>query len=127
MILPTISIFGLLGNFASILVLRSYHLDMKVRLKIRNKLLKPMINIFQVTFRHILVMMAIFDTMFVLCMIISFSLPLTWETWKASVHPYLFPWVSPILQISLNGSIWSTVAIAMERFLSITHEPGAGR
>ena len=100
---------------------------MKVRLIISSKLKIMIIMIIQVTFRHILVMMAIFDTLFVLCMIVSFSLPLTWETWKITVHPYVFPWISPILQISLNGSIWSTVAIAMERFISISNAPAAGR
>ena len=37
------------------------------------------------------------------------------------VHPFLFPWLSPILQISLNGSIWATVSVAIERFISIVH------
>ena len=31
------------------------------------------------------------------------------------VHPHLFPWFLPIIQISLNGSIWSTVSVTVER------------
>ena len=31
------------------------------------------------------------------------------------VHPHVFPWFLPIIQISLNGSIWSTVSVTVER------------
>ena len=31
------------------------------------------------------------------------------------IHPHLFPWFLPIIQISLNGSIWSTVSVTVER------------
>ena len=40
---------------------------------------------------------------------------------QAIVHPFLFPWLSPLLQISLNGSIWATVSLAIERFISNVH------
>ena len=36
-------------------------------------------------------------------------------------HPFLFPWLLPLLQISLNGSIWATVSVAIERFISVVH------
>ena len=28
---------------------------------------------------------------------------------QAWVHPHLFPWLLPFIQISLNGSIWSNI------------------
>ena len=34
------------------------------------------------------------------------------------MHPHLFPWFLPIIQISLNGSIWSTVSVTVERCLN---------
>ena len=39
------------------------------------------------------------------------------------VHPHLFPWFLPIIQISLNGSIWSTVSVTVERYkiISLIH------
>ena len=37
------------------------------------------------------------------------------------IHPHLFPWVLPIIQISLNGSIWSTVSVTIERYVSVVH------
>ena len=33
------------------------------------------------------------------------------------VHPHVFPWFLPIIQISLNGSIWSTVSVTVERLM----------
>jgi hypothetical protein len=72
-------------------------------------------------------MLAMFDTVFVFCMMISFSLPLIWGKWKEEVHPYMFPWILPFIQISLNGSIWSTVAVAVERFVSVIHPQQVGR
>ena len=79
------------------------------------------------TFRQILIMLAMFDTVFVTCMVISFSLPVLCERWKEEVHPYIIPWILPAIQISLNGSIWSTVAVAVERFVSVIHPQQAGR
>ena len=37
------------------------------------------------------------------------------------VHPHLMPWTLPLVQISLNGSIWSTVTVTLERYLTIVH------
>jgi hypothetical protein len=33
----------------------------------------------------------------------------------------VFPWLFPFMQISLSGSIWSTVSVSVERFLSVVH------
>ena len=37
------------------------------------------------------------------------------------VSPRLFPYLMPWVQISLNGSIWSVVSVAWERFTSIVY------
>ena len=42
--------------------------------------------------------------------------------WKQVwIHPHLFPWILPFIQISLNGSIWSTVSVTIERYVSVVH------
>jgi len=100
---PLISGFGLAGNIASMLVLRSVKLDMKV------------------TFRHVLMMLSLFDSMFVLFTTISFSLKQISSTWERDYQGIVFPWIFPFIQISLTGSIWSTVSVALERYISVVH------
>jgi len=102
-LIPLVAIFGTLGNLTSISVLRDKKLDMKD------------------TFREILIMLTMFDTIFVLSVTITFSFPIFSQYWKVLVTPFLLPWLSPLMQISLNGSIWSTVSVALERFVSVVH------
>ena len=117
------------------------------------------ISSFEVTFREVLMMLAIFDCFFITTASISFSLPQLSSYWKVSlscycfltgvtngnhwkvlqkllrsygenrtfyiappgpsflmmmmmtyvkvwVHPHIFPWLLPIIQTSLSGSIW---------------------
>jgi len=100
-LIPVVSICGLGGNLISIIVLLSSKLDMKW------------------SFRCLLVMLAVFDTIFVICITISFSPPQLWTSWKHTIHPNIFPWLLPFLQMALNGSTWSIVAVAIERVTSI--------
>ena len=90
------------------------------------------------TFRHILLSLAIFDTIFSLLATLTFSLPWLSEYWKLWMMPLLLPYTIPGLaqfltltsylsqltlglQMALNGSIWTTVCVALERYLSIGH------
>ena len=70
-------------------------------------------------------MLAMFDSLFIVCMTIAFSLPALIPSYTTTIHPMVFPWLLPILQIALTGSIWSTVAVTVERFLSVAWaQPG---
>ena len=40
---------------------------------------------------------------------------------QSYIHPYIFPWTLPLIQISLNGSIWSTVSVTLERYITVVH------
>ncbi|XP_023321774.1 probable G-protein coupled receptor frpr-1 [Eurytemora carolleeae] len=102
-LVPVITGFGLAGNIASMLVLRSPKLDMKVSI------------------RHILMMLALFDSLFIMFTTLSFSLLQLYPGWKTYYHGIVFPWIFPFIQISLTGSIWSTVSVAVERFLSVVY------
>jgi len=73
------------------------------------------------SFCQILTMLAVFDTFFVISAIIAFSLPLISDYWNMVISPTLFPYLMPLVQISLNGSIWSVVSVAWERFVSIVY------
>ena len=100
-LIPLVTIFGLSGNLITASILQSPSLDMKT------------------SFRHILLMLAAFDTTFSLLAALTFSLPLLSEHWMVWIHPLILPWLLPGLQIALNGSIWSTVMVAIERYVSV--------
>ena len=102
-LIPIVSILSFSGNLVTILILQSPYLDMKT------------------SFRHILIMLSAFDTTFSLLAAITFSLPILSHAWNIWVHPLLLPWLLPGLQIALSGSIWSTVMVAVERYVSIVH------
>jgi len=102
-LVPLVALPGLLGNLLSMAILRSPNIDMKV------------------TFREVLTMGAVFDTVFLACVTVAFALPLLSEYWRDWLHPYLFPLFLPILQISLSGSVWSTVSVTVERYLTVVH------
>ena len=157
--------------FASFLCIRS-QIFKPTEFNIKNLQLHQYLKTFYC--REILIMLSVFDTIFVVTATISFSLPILSHSWnvniwlglcfdrniwqifpdiliceimhillkyyciyytfktstfpklkrlnfQTAVHPFLFPWLSPILQISLNGSIWATVSVAIERFISIVH------
>ena len=73
------------------------------------------------TFCQILTMLAVFDTIFVITATVAFSLPMISDYWNMTISPYIFPYLMPLVQISLNGSIWSVVSVAWERFISIVY------
>ena len=66
-LIPVVATFGLVGNIVSISILQDRSLDMKA------------------TFREILIMLAVFDTIFVLSATISFSLPIMFQQWKVRI------------------------------------------
>jgi hypothetical protein len=102
-LIPIVTIVGLFGNLVTASILQSPSLDMKK------------------SFRHILIMLAAFDTSFSLLATLTFSLPLLSDNWNVWIHPFLLPWLIPGLQISLNGSIWTKVMVPIEIYVSVGH------
>ena len=45
---------------------------------------------------------------------------------KVWIHPHIFPWLLPLMQASLNGSIWSTVSVTVINNLMVTWSIGHG-
>ena len=39
---------------------------------------------------------------------------------KVWIHPHIFPWLLPLMQASLNGSIWSTVSVTVINIWMVT-------
>ncbi|XP_023323614.1 uncharacterized protein LOC111697741 [Eurytemora carolleeae] len=97
-VIPLLAVMGVVVNVTSLFVLKSHALDMKL------------------AFRNILMMLALFDGCFVVLCTFGFSFPVLFVGWKQEVHPYLFPNLLPWIQISLSGSIWTVVAVGLERY-----------
>ena len=76
--------------------------------------LKPM-------FRQILITLISFDIACIVFNVLLFSLPHLSPVYFNQVFPYIVPTVLPFAQIALTGSIYCTLAVAIERYLSVCH------
>lgn len=108
-LMAAVGSIGLVGNILSLVIL------------FRNDLhLKP-------TFRQLLSMLFIYDSLCIVFGVSLFSLPYLSNSYNMKVHPYIVPWVLPLAQIANTASIYSTVVVAMERYVSVcrphTHLP----
>ena len=52
-------------------------------------------------------------------MFVQYSVPLLSTQFLVWVHPHLTPYVVPIIHISLTGSVYSVVSVALERFITV--------
>jgi len=99
--LLAISIFGIIGNTISILLLR--------RKKSR---LNP-------TFSNLIIWLAVLDSIFLVTMIYIFSLPSLSPHYKTKVFPVVLPLLFPISNVALTGSLYTILATSVERFLQL--------
>ena len=102
-IIPLMAVVGISGNCITASIMTSQSLD------------------FNTTFRLILLMLAAFDSLFLILTTLTFSLPLLSDHWDVWIDPILQPWLVPAMLFALNGSKWSTVMVAIERFGSVCH------
>ena len=100
---------GLLGNIASIIVLRSPGLDMKVSFIFCFWYFFAHPTLYQITFRQILMMLAMFDSMFIICMTVSFSLPKLIPAYRYCMFGQC--WICWILQLNTNPQIFGKKCI----------------
>ena len=52
-------------------------------------------------------------------MFVQYSVPLLSTEFLVWIHPYLTPYVVPIIHISLTGSVYTVVSVALERFITV--------
>lgn len=96
-----LGLFGIAGNIVSIKVMSSKDLDMLP------------------TFRHLLKMLAGFDATFLIFTLSLFCVSSWSPTYDQYVRPYLTPYWLPVIQIALAGSVWTTMAVSVERYLTV--------
>ena len=100
-----VGIFGLIGNLMAII----YFGTQKSRLR---------------TFQKLLQMLAIFDLIFIVSIVIVFVIPKFYKDYDYTRFPLgsIFcaqPFMLPLAEVGLTGSIYFTVAISIERYLVI--------
>ena len=101
-LLTIVGIAGMVGNTAAIILFS----------RLRN----------QLKFHRLMMMLSTFDGLYILLSIVLFALPVISTTYMTSgAHYYVLPRALPVAQIALTGSIYSTLAITIERYLIVCH------
>ena len=104
--MKTIYFFLIKGNLLTLLILGQKDLE-----------LKPI-------FRSMLSLLLISDTICILLINIIFSCKLLSLDFAIYILPHIIPWLLPVTQIFLTISVYTTIGVAVERFVSIsTHSP----
>eukprot|EP00092_Neocalanus_flemingeri_P002178 GFUD01002318.1.p1 GENE.GFUD01002318.1~~GFUD01002318.1.p1 ORF type:complete len:248 (-),score=47.87 GFUD01002318.1:746-1489(-) len=79
-------------------------------------------KIAQKSFHHLMLVLAIFDLLYILMAIMLFGLPTLYpDVRKLAWYAYLVPVMLPMAQVGLTGSIYLTVAISIERYTTVVH------
>lgn len=97
------SIFGILGNFICI-----------ARLRFSSSKLNP-------TFSSLISWLAVIDTLFLVFISLTFSLPSLSPEYKKWIFPVLLPSTLPLTSVFLTASLYMVVATSIERFLQLNH------
>ena len=72
------------------------------------------------SFLHLLSLLSIFDCLCIVCNIFLFSGPLLSEIYRHQVYPHLVPWLLPLAQTCLTGSVLTILVVAVERLTCVT-------
>jgi hypothetical protein len=75
----------------------------------------------QLTFHRLMMMLSVCDTFLIVLSFLVFSLPALNEYYQDSILGHIAPIVFPSAKTALTASIYSTLAIAVERYLIICH------
>ena len=69
--------------------------------------------------RHLLKMLAGFDATFLVFTLTLFCISSWSDYYNDYFRPWLTPYMLPVIQIALTGSVWTTVAVSVERYLTV--------
>jgi len=95
-------VFGLIGNISTILLLMFRNTNMNQ------------------TFSNLIAWLAAIDSLFLVFICLSFSLPALSSSYKDETFPLLLPSLLPLSSVTLSGSVYCVIALATERYLHLT-------
>ena len=76
----------------------------------------------QLKFHQLMIMIFVFDTAFITLSLMIYSFPhMSKEYRYGDTYCHMLPIITPLLEIALTGSIYSTMAISVERYLVVCH------
>lgn len=75
----------------------------------------------QLTFHRLMMTLSVCDTFLIILSFLVFSLPFLNQHYYETVLGHIAPVIFPLAKVSLTASIYSTLAIAFERYLIICH------
>ena len=70
-------------------------------------------------FHNLLLTLAVFDTVYVVCAILLFSVSKFSDEYGIFYRMYLLPYLLPMAHIGLMGSVYFTLALSLERYLNL--------
>lgn len=101
-LLSCVGALGIIGNVAAICLFSRQSIQLK--------------------FHRLMMMLATYDLFYILLSLILFTVPQISEAYNTSgAHFYVLPRALPLAQMSLTGSVYSTLAITVERYLIVCH------
>lgn len=102
-LLTTFGILGIVGNVAAVIVFI-------LRIHIQRN------------FHSLMICLAVYDLIYIISNILIFSLPLFFDEYLTSgTYYHIMPLALPLAQIGMTGSIYFTMAITVERYLTVCH------
>ncbi|TRY71961.1 hypothetical protein TCAL_14087 [Tigriopus californicus] len=73
------------------------------------------------TFHNLLLTLTTFDLIYVVCSILLFSISKFNETYDQVYRVYMLPYLLPLAHVGLMGSVYCTLAMTVERFITVCH------
>eukprot|EP00092_Neocalanus_flemingeri_P024640 GFUD01026725.1.p1 GENE.GFUD01026725.1~~GFUD01026725.1.p1 ORF type:complete len:407 (+),score=101.90 GFUD01026725.1:197-1417(+) len=101
LLVPVIASFGIVGNITCVFVFNHKSVD-----------LKP-------SFSNILKCLSIYDILFLSGVIFLYALPNMSNYYIIMIEPHTTPLILPLTQVAMTGSVYSVVAVAVERYFNI--------
>ena len=76
----------------------------------------------KLNFHKLMIALAVYDTIYILLCMIAFVVPELFTDYKTEgYHFYIAPRCVPMMQVALTGSVYFTVCISLERYLTVCH------
>ena len=76
----------------------------------------------KVNFHKLMITLAVYDTLYIVLCFVAFSIKeLSEDYTKMGFHQHIAPKAVPLIQVTLTGSVYCTLCISLERYLTVCH------